>query len=124
MKWIGRWEKGDKLISASMARFSLSMAVLNRVGRAIDLNFAGGVEMHKVKILAILMLSAGLFSLSGPSSFAAAPSFQYCKADVQRLCKGMMPGGGKIMKCLKAHENDLTVGCAKELKALKAKMGK
>jgi hypothetical protein len=36
----------------------------------------------------------------------------------------MMPGGGKIMKCLKAHENDLTVGCAKELKALKAKMGK
>jgi hypothetical protein len=67
MKWIWRWEKGDKLISASMARFSLSMAVLNRVGRAIDLNFAGGVEMHKVKILAILMLSAGLFSLSGPS---------------------------------------------------------
>jgi hypothetical protein len=72
----------------------------------------------------MLILSVGLLSLSGASSFAAAPSFQYCKADVQRLCKGMMPGGGKIMNCLKAHENDLTVGCAKELKALKAKMGK
>lgn len=80
--------------------------------------------MHKLKLLTMLMLSAGLLSLSGVSSFAAAPSFQYCKADIQRLCKGMMPGGGKIMNCLKTHENDLTVGCAKELKALKAKMGK
>jgi hypothetical protein len=88
------------------------------------LNFSGGTKMYKLKILAVLMLSAGFFSLSGLGSFAAPPSFQYCKADVHRLCKGTMPGGGKIMKCLKAHENDLTVGCAKELKALKAKMGK
>jgi hypothetical protein len=90
----------------------------------LTLSFKGGVEMHKIKGLSVLMLSAGFLALSGLSSIAAAPSFQYCKADIQRLCKGMMPGGGKIMKCLKAHENDLTVGCAKELKALKAKMGK
>jgi hypothetical protein len=82
------------------------------------------MEMYKAKYVTIIVLSAGFLSLSGLGSMAAAPSFQYCKADIQRLCKGMMPGGGKIMNCLKAHENDLTVGCAKELKALKAKMGK
>jgi hypothetical protein len=80
--------------------------------------------MNKVKIASVLMISAGFLSLSGLNSIAAAPSFQYCKADIQRLCKGMMPGNGKIMNCLKTHENDLTVGCAKELKAFKAKMGK
>lgn len=80
--------------------------------------------MHKPRILATLMLSAGLLSLMGASSFAAGISFQYCKSDIQRLCKGIAPGGGKIKDCLKSHENDLTVGCAKELKALKTKMGK
>jgi hypothetical protein len=29
-----------------------------------------------------------------------------------------------MLGCLKAHENDLTVGCAKELKNLKAQTGK
>lgn len=80
--------------------------------------------MYKLQSLTMLMLSVGLLSLSGGNLLAAEPSFQYCKADVQRLCKGMKPGDGKIMNCLKSHENDLTVGCAKELKALKAKMGK
>jgi len=28
------------------------------------------------------------------------------------------------MQCLKAHENDLTVGCAKELQSLKGRMGR
>jgi hypothetical protein len=87
-------------------------------------HFAGGGEMRVVKALSILLLSTGFFSLTAFGSAANAQSFKYCRSDVQRLCKGMMPGGGKIMKCLKAHENDLTVGCAKELKAMKAKMGK
>ena len=50
--------------------------------------------------------------------------FAYCKADLQRLCQGIQPGGGQLMQCLKAHENDLTVGCAKELQSLKARIGK
>ena len=50
--------------------------------------------------------------------------FAYCRADLQRLCQGIQPGGGRLMECLKAHENDLTVGCAKELQSLKAGMGK
>lgn len=44
---------------------------------------------------------------------------KYCKADVERLCKGVSPGGGRILKCLKANPNELTVGCAKALQKLK-----
>ena len=47
-----------------------------------------------------------------------------CKADAERICPGVTPGGGKLIGCLKQHENDVTIGCAKELKAIKTKMGK
>ena len=64
-----------------------------------------------------------LFSVvtSGPPAQAQG-QFAYCKADAARLCQGVPPGGGRMLGCLKAHENDLTVGCAKELKKLKARM--
>lgn len=71
--------------------------------------------------------SAVLFSVTTPGSPAQAQAqgqFAYCKADMARLCRGVQPGGGRMLGCLKAHENDLTVGCAKELKNLKARTGK
>jgi hypothetical protein len=80
--------------------------------------------MKILKTFGVLLFSASLFSIAGIGLSFSAPGFAYCKADIHRLCRGMMPGGGKILKCLKAHENDLTVGCAKELKAMKAKMNK
>jgi hypothetical protein len=79
--------------------------------------------MRAFRILALSLVSASFLSLSTFGSVAQAQSFNYCKADIQRLCKGVPLGGGKVAKCLKTHENDLTVGCAKELKAMKAKMG-
>jgi Cysteine rich repeat len=76
-----------------------------------------------------VVCSMALFSVvaSGQPARAQAQAqgqFAYCKADAARLCHGVRPGGGRMLGCLKAHENDLTVGCAKELKNLKAQMGK
>jgi hypothetical protein len=36
-----------------------------------------------------------------------------CKADIERLCKGVEGGGGRIAKCMKEHEADLSEGCKK-----------
>ena len=71
------------------------------------------------------LFSLALLSLPGlTTANAAEPSFVYCKEDIVRLCPGVAPGGGKILGCLKQHENEVSVGCAKEVKAIKAKMGK
>jgi hypothetical protein len=43
----------------------------------------------------------------------------YCKADIERLCPNVEPGGGRIKACLKANIDGVTVGCAKALKELK-----
>lgn len=47
----------------------------------------------------------------------------YCMEDIERLCKGIEPGGGRIIKCLKAHKKSMSVGCAQALQKLKAKKG-
>lgn len=41
---------------------------------------------------------------------------QECKADAQKFCKGIKPGGGRILSCLKSHEAELAPACAAEFK--------
>jgi hypothetical protein len=36
---------------------------------------------------------------------------QACRADYDRLCKDVIPGGGRIMACLWAHAGELSPGC-------------
>jgi hypothetical protein len=45
----------------------------------------------------------------------------YCVSDIERLCKGIEPGGGRLIRCLKSHEKDISVGCVQALQKLKAK---
>jgi hypothetical protein len=45
----------------------------------------------------------------------------YCLSDIEWLCKGIEPGGGRIIKCLKANKKEMSVGCAQALQKLKAK---
>lgn len=34
-----------------------------------------------------------------------------CRAEVKQLCRGILPGGGRIKKCIEANENKLTPSC-------------
>ena len=39
-----------------------------------------------------------------------------CRADAEKFCKGIAPGGGRILACLKAREAELQPACAAEFK--------
>lgn len=43
----------------------------------------------------------------------------YCKADIERLCPNVQPGGGRIKECLMAQKEQMSVGCAQALQKLK-----
>lgn len=79
-----------------------------------------------------LMLSASLDMAAVPSVSAdpTAPSGQLppaatpaedpsehheitpsCRAEVKQLCRGILPGGGRIKRCIEANENKLSPSC-------------
>jgi hypothetical protein len=80
----------------------------------------------RIRHLAIVSaLSLGALASAGSGALAQrAEAMRYCRADVARLCPGMQMGGGRIIACLKEHKMEVSVGCAKALQAMKAKMGK
>ena len=39
-----------------------------------------------------------------------------CRADVEKFCKGIAPGGGRILSCLKSREPELQPAYAAEFK--------
>lgn len=43
----------------------------------------------------------------------------YCRADIERLCPNVEPGGGQIKACLMAQKEQMSVGCAQALEKLK-----
>jgi hypothetical protein len=34
-----------------------------------------------------------------------------CRDDINRLCAGVQPGGGRILACLREHTADVSPGC-------------
>ena len=46
-----------------------------------------------------------------PSKEAVEAARAACEADVQKLCNGVQPGGGRILACLKQHKDEVSDGC-------------
>lgn len=42
---------------------------------------------------------------------AGAEGGRACKEDIEKFCKDVKEGGGRIVKCLKEHEAQLSEGC-------------
>jgi hypothetical protein len=45
-----------------------------------------------------------------------------CAEDAKKLCADVAPGGGAIMKCLKAHETEVSKECKEKVAAAKEHM--
>ena len=46
-----------------------------------------------------------------PSQQAVADARAACETDIQKLCSGVQPGGGRIFACLKQHKDQVSDGC-------------
>jgi hypothetical protein len=67
-----------------------------------------------------LLLAALLCAVA--SRAAAQDALGPCNADASKLCADVEPGHGAKMKCLSAHEADLSPDCKERITAVKAKV--
>lgn len=65
---------------------------------------------------------ASVLLTAGAASAQQNPLVTYCQADIERLCKGVPPGDGRLLACLQNHGQQISVGCAKALQAMKKNM--
>jgi hypothetical protein len=73
-----------------------------------------------VKRVTAVALGSVLVALVALS--AAAGDKRPCADDVEKFCKDVKPGGGRIVKCLEAHQSDLSDACKKRLESGGARM--
>jgi Cysteine rich repeat len=77
--------------------------------------------------LSITLATGGAFADEPSASPAArgegaAALRSACAADIEKLCPGIQPGGGRIMQCLKQHKTEVSDSCKQAIvKARQAK---
>lgn len=47
-----------------------------------------------------------------------------CADDVQKFCNDVQPGAERIARCLKEHENDLSLACKRQMSEVKKRVHK
>jgi len=72
--------------------------------------------------IALFMIVAVILWMALAAAPAKAAQGQGpCADDLQMFCKDVQPGGGRILKCMKEHENDLSPTCKQHVAQMKEK---
>jgi hypothetical protein len=64
-----------------------------------------------------LFLGVGICLLSGVAFAQTAAERAACQADFEKYCKGVEPGGGRVMECLAKQLDKLTPQCKQVIQA-------
>jgi Cysteine rich repeat len=73
----------------------------------------------RVQIFVIALIL--LFASAGGRAYAAEQEFP-CAEDIAKYCKEVKAGGGRILKCLNEHKNELSVSCKAKLEESKKRL--
>lgn len=65
----------------------------------------------RVLLFTPAVLIGALLVMSGRPTLAQGPGVGPCGPEVQKFCKGVQPGQGRIRECLKGHTGDLSDAC-------------
>ncbi|GAB6046672.1 hypothetical protein JCM19379_04950 [Methyloparacoccus murrellii] len=75
---------------------------------------------YRALLAMLLMASVNAWAKEPPTKDNPANGFlAYCAPDIERLCPNVPAGGGRIKACLLGKKEQMSVGCAKALQALK-----
>jgi Cysteine rich repeat len=83
---------------------------------------AHSVLIRKPGLVALMIAAAALWMSTAAVSVGTAQGQSPCADDVQKFCKDVQPGAGRIAKCLKEHEADLSRACKRQMEEVKKRV--
>jgi hypothetical protein len=75
---------------------------------------------HYLMVTAVSGLALWYVS-AGDKTYAAEEELP-CAEEIAKYCKGVKPGGGRILNCLEEHQKELSVSCTKKLQESKERL--
>jgi hypothetical protein len=66
----------------------------------------------KLILAAALLAAASALPIGAARADVKEAMKNACRADYERFCHGVMPGGGRIVACLQKHSSELAPACA------------
>lgn len=69
-----------------------------------------------------LSLMVGAFCLAMAANVYAEETSKPCAEDAAKFCKGVQQGEGRIAKCMKEHENELSPACKQNIAKAKERV--
>jgi hypothetical protein len=74
-------------------------------------------------LVALAVLALSTTARAGPNKpIGGAAGQGACHDDIERLCKDVQPGEGRVLACLKSHKADVSKGCTSAIQQLKAQL--
>jgi hypothetical protein len=80
---------------------------------------AHSVLIRKPGIVALMIAVAALGMCVAAVHVVEAQGQGPCADDVKKFCKDVHPGAGRIARCLKEHENNLSLACKRQMSEVK-----
>jgi len=74
-----------------------------------------GIQVNRLAVV------AGVFCLTMAAGVLAEQVDRPCAADAEKLCKGVQAGEGRIARCMKEHEKELSPTCKENIQKMKEK---
>ena len=68
---------------------------------------------------ACIILLGALAAVPAEAAQGAGPRSGPCSEDMAKYCRDVQPGGGRILKCMQEHENELSPGCKQHVAEMK-----
>ena len=76
-----------------------------------------------MKTLKLVLVAAVVFCFASSLSYAQEMAKKGpCQADIEKFCKDIKPGQGRIAQCIKRHEAELSSACENHINIEKEKV--
>ena len=72
--------------------------------------------------LIVVIAALVAFPAMAAQGQGTGPGSGPCAGDIAKFCKDVQPGHGRILKCLKGHENELSPDCKSKMGSLGGRM--